>query len=142
LGGYRDVHWRGYHDIPWQTVAYSIEKADRVQGHLLGLNLELRRGRCLAHDVFDGGFNLPNDVVLRSLGLNIHLIRQQLEKNRLEANIAARFIKLRSLHLPLKANRCIRNDWILAEDKKESYSKSSLVEQNLTLYGRPYIPIA
>jgi hypothetical protein len=117
LGGYRDVQWPRYHNIPWQTVAYAIEKADRVQWHLLGLNLELRREVSLTNDVFKGGLNLPNDAVLRSLGLDICSLRKILLHYRQQAaNDAESNDWQPRLDSPLKANRCIRNDWIFTEE--------------------------
>jgi hypothetical protein len=79
LGGYRDVRWPGYHNIHWQAVAYAIEEANSWGAWSLGLNLKLGREVSLAGDVLQGGFNLPNDVVLRSLGLDIHKILKILE---------------------------------------------------------------
>jgi hypothetical protein len=117
LGGYSDVRCGGYHNVPWQSVAYAIEKADSVQGHLLGLNLEFRREVSLAHDVSKGGLNLPNDAVLRSLGLDICALRRQLASCREQAAWNAEY--WRSLLSPLKANRCIRNDWIFTEEERE-----------------------
>jgi hypothetical protein len=117
LGGYCDVRCGGYHNVPWQTVAYAIEKADSVQGHLLGLNLEFRREKSLAHDIFKGG-NLPNDAVLRSLGLDICVLGRDLASCREQGPWKAEFY-WRSPLSRLKANRCIRNDRIFTEEERE-----------------------
>jgi hypothetical protein len=125
LGGYCDVIWGGYHNVPWQTVAYAIEKADSVQGHLLGLNLEFRREGSLAHDVFKGGLNLPNDAVLRSLGLDICMFRKELASCKQQAAFNAKSYWQKPVS-PLKANRCIRNDWIFTEEERENAPGSSI----------------
>ena len=108
----------GYHNVPWQTVAYAIEKADSIQGHLLGLDLELWRERSLAHDISKGGLNLPNDAVLRSLGLDFCVLGRDLASYKEQAAWKAKSYWWSPLS-PLKANRCLRNDWIFTEEETE-----------------------
>lgn len=111
LGGYRDVRLPGYHNIRWQAVAYAIEEADSGGPGSLGLNLKLKRERSFAWDVQQGGFNPPNYVVLRSLGLDIHEILQDIKWMR-PSQPSERWTDRGPL---LATNKCLRNDWICAD---------------------------
>jgi hypothetical protein len=138
LGGYRDVIWGGYHNLPWQSIAYAIEKADRVHGHLLRLNLELGRGTSLVSDVFKGGISFPNDVVLRSLDLDICVLGRKLASYREQAAWKAK--SYWSPLSPLKANRCIRNDWIFTEEEREGSDPIFYEQPNHTRREKKYRP--
>jgi hypothetical protein len=96
------------HDVYWQATAYAIEKADAVGGNLLGLNLTWNREVDIALDI-DHGYTLPNDAVLRSLGLDIREIWRNMKNFRIDRNRERK--KREIVHLP--SNRCIKNDWIL-----------------------------
>ena len=115
LGGYHDVRWPKYHNIHWQAVAHAVEEADRETGHLLGLNLDLRRELCLANDVHRGGLNLPNDAVLRLLGLDIRRILK------MQKYLREEFSKMEKPIIPgHAANRCIRNTCICTDNNSST----------------------
>ncbi|KAN0090520.1 hypothetical protein V8E51_019099 [Hyaloscypha variabilis] len=97
------------------SVAHAVEEADRETGHLLGLNLDLRRELCLANDVHRGGLNLPNDAVLRLLGLDIRRILK------MQKYLREEFSKMEKPIIPgHAANRCIRNTCICTDNNSST----------------------
>jgi hypothetical protein len=101
-GGYH--HEIESHHMEWQAAALAIEESDEIRRCLLGLSIDLGRGLSMANDM-QLGFSLPNDVVLRSLRLDIVDIRKTLEWIRKE--VVPHKEWLRRNFQPLKANRCI-----------------------------------
>jgi hypothetical protein len=115
LGGYRDVLWPKYHNLHWQAVAYAIEKADRHNGNLLCLNLKVGRELNLASDIHRGGLNLPNDAVLRSLGLDIHrILKVQRDLRALDS------MEKKPIIPGYAANRGIRNTCICTDNNSST----------------------
>ncbi|TVY68976.1 hypothetical protein LSUE1_G006083 [Lachnellula suecica] len=87
------------HDIYWQAAAQALEDSK-----VLGWYPQLGRTESLCVDV-EGGYILPDEIVLRSLGLDI---TQILTKQR---QVKAYFHEEEVR--PPAANRCIRGDWIV-----------------------------
>jgi hypothetical protein len=117
--GCRKIYPDMGHHIYWQAAARAIEKADVVRGNLLGLNLDWCRDFIMASDV-EKGIPLPNDVVLRSLGLSIDkiwdkmkVIRQRRANPWYNRGLAKRKKMLLHESPGLRANRCIRSKWII-----------------------------
>jgi hypothetical protein len=66
------------HHMEWQAAAFAIEEADGFLRCLLGLSNDMGREVSMAGDV-QRGYQLPNDAALRSVGLDIVKIRNELQ---------------------------------------------------------------
>jgi hypothetical protein len=105
--GYQKINLFG-HNVYWQAVVYVIEKAEGRGSNLLGLNLRWDRENDMACDV-NKGHTLPNNAMLRSLGLDISDIWDRMKSHRFRRDRERK--KRAIVHLP--SNRCIKNGWIL-----------------------------
>ncbi|KAN0090521.1 hypothetical protein V8E51_019100 [Hyaloscypha variabilis] len=92
----------GSHNLWWQAAAKAVEEASLVM--FMGLRLSWERENDMAWDAHTGE-NLPNDAVLRSLGLDIKQILHMLNFYREER---ARTSKKEGECGPVSANNCIR----------------------------------
>ena len=92
----------GSHNLWWQAAAKAVEEASLVM--FMGLRLSWERKNDMAWDAHTGE-NLPNDAVLRPLGLDIKQILHKLNFYREER---ARTSKKEGECGPVSANNCIR----------------------------------
>ena len=106
------IDWTG-HCASWQAAGYAIEKATKVRFisddgplGLLPLNLSLSRDGSFAF-ALQRGCDMPEDVELQRLGLNIELIRKRVAEYGVEeAETCIKQIRQQQLR---KANNCLRS---------------------------------
>ena len=102
-----NISWASHH-VHWQAAAKAIEDSGIAGDMFLGLNLSWDREVDMAWDTHCG-YKLPNDAVLRTLGLDVKEVLRLLDKRR-EASRAAEDKHRRSW---ISENKCINRSWLI-----------------------------
>ncbi|KUJ15438.1 uncharacterized protein LY89DRAFT_735552 [Mollisia scopiformis] len=99
------------HGAYWQAVAQALEEACRHRyWEVFGLCLTLNRSMCLVDDV-QSGCPLPNDIVLRSVGLDIVHLLENIKCLRGNAHSAFLARHRKKKRIPSKSSVCLLPNW-------------------------------
>jgi len=101
--------WAAHH-FHWQAAVKAIEDSGLAGDMFLGLNLSWDREVDMAWDTHYCGYNLPNDAVLRTLGLDIKEVLRRLDMYREESHSTAEDMHR---HRSMPGNKCINRSWVI-----------------------------